>query len=298
MDRHVRTTFLAGLLLLGCGEADGETGNLRVQLVADRSVVDGLSRSQTADYAVQYTKYLVAVGDVHVARTNGVDEVADGAVYIADLRRVGSEGIELTTFKGLATGQWAEVGYRTPAATSTAQALPGVSAEDRAEMIEHGYTYWIEGVVERPEAEGGPVSFVIQTDVDTTFRDCEVNGEPGVAIGEGTSTLGLTLHGDHLFFNAFPSASEASIMRSARFLVDADRDNDGKVSTAELAEIDSAELFTSARGYDLSGSPIVIETALDFVRAQLAGQGHINGEGGCVPEFEGVSLGHDHDHDH
>ncbi len=291
---------LVALSALGCGESDeAGTGNLRVQLVAERSVIDGLTQADTRDYAVDFTKYLVAIGDVHVARENGANEVKDETLYLADLKRVGREGLELTTFRDLSSGQWAEVGYATPVARKGAKALSGVSAADAATMIDNGYTYWIEGVVQRPEAEGGPVTFKIQTDVEAEFRDCETNGRPGVSVGEGTNTLSLTLHVDHIFFNAFPSASEASIERTAAWIVEADRDGDGMVTSEDLLELDSTELFTSARGYDLTGARVLIETAMDFVRAQLASQGHIDGEGSCVAEFEGVSLGHEHDgHDH
>ena len=55
----------------------------------------------------------------------------------------------------------------------------------------------------------------------------------------------------------------------------------------DLAQIDASVLFTSELGYSLNvpfeGFPI--ETALDFVRAQLATQGHLNGEGTCSQRF-------------
>jgi hypothetical protein len=82
-------------------------------------------------------------------------------------------------------------------------------------------------------------------------------------------------------------------------MVAADQDGDGRVSTEDLAALDTTTLFPSGE-YDLGGNPLgdehPIETALDFVRAQLATQGHFRGEGECVWTFMGVEGEHDHDH--
>jgi hypothetical protein len=121
------------------------------------------------------------------------------------------------------------------------------------------------------------------------FRDCERDGEPGVSVtAQGTATASITLHGDHMFFNAFPTSSEANIERLAGYIVQADRDGDGHVDEAELEQLDATIAFTRARGYSLDGAPILIDDALDFVRAQLATQGHYQGEGECIFALEGA----------
>lgn len=275
-------------------------GTLRVLLEAEETITEGLSvgndPEDSGDYAVRFTKYLVTIGHVRLARSGARDERELAGPFVADMTKVGEAGVELGVFKDLRAGEWASFGFETPMANNGAKALKGVSASDLEEMIEHGYTYWIEGIVERSEAEGGPLTFVVQTDAVTAYRNCEYEGEPGVTVvADGTATATITLHGDHLFFNTFPTGSEGTIRRMAGWLVKADLNGDGKVTTDELAEADATDLFPRSSGYSLDGAPIPIETGLDFVRAQLATQGHYRGEGECIWEFEGETSSHDHD---
>ena len=100
-----------------------------------------------------------------------------------------------------------------------------------------------------------------------------------MTVTEGGTAVSITLHGDHLFFDTFPSMAEV-IERRAQWLADADTDGDDTITTGELMAIDAAALFPSAT-YNLAGAPFPIETAFDFVRSQLATQGHFQGEGEC-----------------
>lgn len=285
----------ASLMALGlsaCSEdVGGGSGDLTVLLAAEETITNGLGASSgdedSQDYAVSYSKYLVAIGRVHVAKENGKDEVADDTVYVANMQNVSESGIPLATFDDLTAGQWPEFGFATPVPTADAVPLAGATEAEVAQMVERGWTFWIEGVVERPEAEGGPVQFVLQTPVSTEYFDCAVDGEPGVTVTDGPSTATITLHGDHIFFNAFPGGSEGTIRRRAGWVVEADVDGDGRVVTEDLAAIDASQLFTSEKGYSLNVPfpNFPINTALDFVRAQLATQGHLNGEGGCSYRF-------------
>jgi hypothetical protein len=284
-----------GLAMLVWGCSDGDTsgrGRVRVLLSAEETITNGLDTGSdpenTEDYPVRYTKYLATVGNL-VLRRGAAGEARIAGPFVVDMTEVGEAGIELGVLSDLAAGEWPEFGFETPAAAAGATALGSVSEGDLATMTELGITYWIEGVVERSAAEGGPVEFVVQAAVPTLYTDCEYDGEPGVSVvASGTAAATVTLHGDHMFFNAFPTGSEGAIVRRAGWLVEADLDGNGKVEVAELAQADATDLFTRAKGYSLDGAPIPVETALDFVRAQLATQGHYKGEGECIWEFEGV----------
>jgi len=271
---------LGALSMLGtaCGSDEGE-GALLVQVAAEETISEGLSTGQAAentrDYGVTYTKYLVAIGRVKLGRAGHADR-RDESVYLADMMQVGEAGLDLVELPELAPGQWNQIGFETPAAGPDAKPLRGVSDADAQVMMSQGLTYWIEGTVNRPEK---PVRFSFQVRVPTVFSDCESDGEPGVAVGEGGRSAGsITLHGDHLWFDAFLTGSEASVMRRTQWLVDADVDGDGKVVTADLANARPEAIF---KNYSFAGAPIPINSALDFVRAQLATQGHLNGEGEC-----------------
>jgi hypothetical protein len=281
---------LSALLASGCGE-DTVSGNgdLGVYLAAEESISEGLGagtgeEEASEDYAVTFEKYLVAIGSVQVAQENGANAVSDETVFVADMRAVGENGLEIAKFNDLSAGQWPEFGFSTVIPGASATALAGTSAEDLAFMVERGITYWIEGTVQRPEK---PVRFVLQVPVNSRNQDCALDGNPGVVVMNGPSSATVTLHGDHIFFNAFPSGAEGVVRRRAGWIVEADTDDDGLVTSEDLAKIDASTLFTSDKGYSLSlpfpNFPIV--TALDYVRAQLATQGHLNGEGGCIQEF-------------
>jgi len=279
------------------GSGDGAAGKLRVVLAAEASISGGLDQGSdsddTRDYDVRFSKYLLAVGNVRLGKSSTGSQASLPEVYVADLQQVGEQGVELGAIEDLQAGQWDEFGYATPPATGSAKAVGGADAADVAKMKANGWTYWIEGKVLRDEAQGGPVSFVIQTEVDTVFSNCEVDGEPGVSlVAGGPSTVTLTIHGDHLFFNTFPSGSEGSIKRLAGWVFQADANADGKVTTEELSELDATEVFTSTAGYSLDGKPkdLEINTALDFVRAQLATQGHVSGEGECIATYKDGSA--------
>jgi hypothetical protein len=276
------------LCLLGCEKAgEAGQGRMRILLSAESSISEGLSQGpgveDTRDYGVRFTKFLATVGPVSLARSHGKLTAALSETFVVDMTQLGEDGVELGVIDDLESGEWDKFGFETPLADVDAQRFAGVSESDYDEMVRAGYTYWIEGSVERVEAEGGPVSFAIKAAVPTSFHDCAYDGEPGVSVqASGTATATITLHGDHMFFNSFPSGTEANIQRMAGYIVDADADRDGHVDDEELAQRDATDAFTRARGYSLDGAPILIDNALDFVRAQLATQGHYQGEGECI----------------
>jgi hypothetical protein len=278
--------FVSALLaaqVVACAEDGQGSGKLRVLLSAEETISKGVQAGpddeNTRDFSVTYTKFLVAIGRVQLARVAPSASLASDTVYIADMRQVGEAGLELESFDDVASGQWNQFGYQTPRAQAGAQKLAGVTDADAQEMIGKQLTYWIEGRVEKPDK---PVSFVLKVALESTYSDCESNGQRGIAVSEdGTSTATITLHGDHLWFNTLARGDEATITRYAQWLVDADVDGDGKVSAEDLATVPAEKVFPSSKGYNLSGGPIPVSTALDFVRAQLATQGHLNGEGEC-----------------
>src|SRR5262249_34946935 len=115
----------------------------------------------------------------------------------------------------------------------------------------------------------------------TDYEHCgPQEGDLGFAVSRGgTSNHNFTIHGDHWFFNAFPEGAEI-VTRRAQWIADADLDRDGETTIEELQNVRAADAFPSAQ-YSLSGSPIPIETAYDFLIAQSHTIGHFDGEGEC-----------------
>jgi hypothetical protein len=269
----------AATLALACGDDGDGRGQLQVRVQAEASISEGLmvgDDENSRDYGVTFTKYLVAIGKVKLGRS-GQAERRDDRVFVADMLNVGEQGVDLGALSDLPSGRWEQLGYETPITPAGAIPVAGVTQADLQVMIDKQLTYWIEGTVNRPEK---PVSFSLQVGVPSSFGDCQTDARPGVAIPEGArASVSLTLHGDHLFFDGFLSGTEAAVVRRAQWLVDADVDGDGRVVTSDLVALPAERLFG---GYNLGSAPFPINDALDFVRAQLATQGHVNGEGECT----------------
>lgn len=280
--RHVTYAHFAAIgLALACGDGEGGSGSLRVQISAEETITSGLTSGagpeQTRDCGVSYDKYVVAIGRVKLASARQGELRESAAVYVVDLKQVGAQGPEIATFPDLPSGQWARFEYETPIAVAGALPLGTLAPGDLEVMVQKGLTYWIEGSVSCPERT---VRFSFQVAAPTRYYECESDGEPGVSVGGGgASTALVTLHGDHLWFDALPNGSEGTVMRRAGWILKADADGDGRVVTEDLSAVRAEDAFPSALGYNLGGASI--SNALDFVRAQLGTQGHLNGEGEC-----------------
>ena len=165
-------------------------------------------------------------------------------------------------------------------------------------MRAEGSTYRIEGVMRRADGQACPpaavgdrtgatpngavnsrgepcydhpeVRFRFESAAATSFGPCEVDGVPGfVMTADGTQTVALTIHGDHLFFNGFPEGAVTM-------------DELGQLTPSDLAEIDTR--------FQLGGSSLELHDMRDYIAAQLRTQGHFQGEGECP--FDGNT--HDH----
>jgi hypothetical protein len=277
-----RYALLLSVLSCSCGDDDGGPGSLRVELEAEPTIVDGLDpgpgEEDTRDYGVRYSRFLVAIGRTTIAK--GGETRSDPNVYIADLRQIGTTGLSMATFDDLPSGQWEQFGFETPIASAGALKLGTVADADVQAMIDQGLTYWIEGTVQAPK----PVNFVFKVPVGSVFTNCQNDGEPGVAVAGGRpTTIPITIHGDHPWFDTLVRGDEATVNRRTSWLVQSDKDGDGLVTTEDLKSVKTEEVFPTSEGYNLSGGTAgPINTAYDFLRAQLASQGHLNGEGECA----------------
>ncbi len=303
---RVTTWFWSlAVIAFGCG---APTGDVRVLLGAESSITEGLDPGSELEdvadgWSVRFSKYVVAIGHVRLVRSTAALEAHDDGVTVIDLAALPPSGLELARFEALEVGRWDHFEYATPRAGADAIRHESVSEADFEAMVAGGWTHLVEGTLESPEGQSCPpdgecrpaarLTFRIAAEVETLFGPCEAeDGLPGVTVTEAGSTVSITLHGDHVFFDAFPSGAEV-IERRAQWLANADTDADGAITPEELMALDAAAIFPSDT-YNLAGAAIPVETAWDFVRAQLATQGHFQGEGECPWELDGVSGGHDH----
>jgi hypothetical protein len=313
-------------LVIGCAD-DGRLseGSLSVLLEPEDTIVEGIAAGDSGEtiqdgWSIAFAKYIVTIGhiDVHLATDESVDAEAEDT-FAVDLTRLDSSGLELWTLDGLQEGRW-QLSYETAGAVHGAVPHESVSMADFNSMVESDFTYLIEGTLTKSEGQSCPpsalasaggrepngdksgdndcyaapeVHFTSGASAETLFGPCEIDEVPGFAITAGqTESIALTIHGDHIFFNGFPTGSEGGVMRLAQWLADCDLNLDGTVTREELEAITPAELpELDTERYQLGGAPIPIETMYDYVSAQLKTQGHFRGEGECAID------GADHHHE-
>lgn len=170
----------------------------------------------------------------------------------------------------------------------------GVSCLPNNSMVPDGSTADANGCYANTE-----VNFEICANAPVHYGPCELDGMEEIVVNEGGSSVAITMHGDHLFFNGFPEGNEGGVMRLAQWLADCDLNLDGTVTRAELESIELSALAEIDMRYELGGAPTLpndraLTTAWDYVRAQLMTQGHIGGEGECAINGQA----HDHGHEH
>ena len=285
------TALIAGLFA-GCGsDSTGGSGggNLSVLIEAEETIPDGLQAGDGEEdirdgFDISYSRYIVTLGNVEMSQLDGADFQSSAVVVVVDLTSLPSTLPELTAFSGIPTGQYTSFGFETPLADADVVNLNAVAEADVEAMIANGWSYIIEGTITQV-SDGASKDFLIEADVPSVYSDCAVEGlEPGVNVSSNSS-VGITLHGDHMFFNGFPE-EEGNVVRLAQWLWDIpDVDSDEVLTQADFeAATDIATLYPSPPTgvYELTGGPIApITNAWDFIRAQLGTQGHIFGEGEC-----------------
>ncbi len=281
-------------LLLSSSACASPVGDVTVLLDAEDSITAGLDPGTAGEdvvdgWTVRFSRYLVAIGEVQLRRTADGATARDARRWVADLAGLGPAGSALTEITAVEIGRWDWFTYST-AGAGGALRHPTASEADFAAMAEGGLTYLLQGTIAKPDGQSCPpagtcrpapeIAFRLGVPVDANFGPCQAeDGLPGVTVTEAGSTVSLSIHGDHIFFDRFPSGAEV-VRRRAQWLADSDLNGDGEVTEDEVMSIDGADLFGSDT-YSLSGAPFPIRTAWDFVRSQLATQGHFQGEGEC-----------------
>jgi hypothetical protein len=277
--------------------------------------VDGIEAGEGAEnirdgWSVTFDRYITVVGalDLHLSSNADVDVEASD-VFAVDVAQVPAAGLGLWQLDGLRAGRW-EFYYSTPGAADGATQHSSVSDADFAEMVANDWTYLIDGTLRSPTGQSCPpvalatpgarvpngnmsgtsacydapaVRFVVGASAETQYGPCEVDEVPGVAVtAGGSTTVAMTLHGDHIFFNGFPEGAEGGVTRLAQWLADCDLNLDGTVTEDELQDIAPARLAELDDRFQLGGSPITpLDTMYTYFRAQLKTQGHFQGEGEC-----------------
>ena len=204
-------------------------------------------------------------------------------VFVVDVRDTVGAPQLLLRLPTVQAGAYPGWSLEAPIASETAGCLL-CSFEEEAMLVKEGGALRVEGALTSDGGKscvpGDPVDCVAAPKIQfrwvipvgTLYDAC-----PGFEVAENTTTtLQWRMRGDLWLRLGFGEGATAG-GRDAQWIADADLDRDGETTLAELQQIKAAALFTPERGYDLSGAPAGLETAYDFLVAQVREMGPLNG---------------------
>jgi len=299
--------------LLGCAAPSGE---VRLLLEPEGTITNGIAAGDGLDaivdgWSVSFSKYVAAVGPVELESIDDGSETTDPLRLVIDLAKLPSQGVSLWSLSDLPAGRY-DLFFGTSG--SGYEQHDSVSDDDFQRMESRKLTHFITGTLEQVGGVSCPpaalavasdaevvgandqsdpcyaapsLRFSIEARAEVTYGPCAIDGLPGLAVHSGeVTTAAITLHGDHLFFGGFPEGAEGEVRRYAQWLADCDLDQNGEVTSKELAAIPPSALAEFDERFPLGGSPRrPIDDLLTYVESQLSTQGHFEGEGSCAIAF-------------
>ena len=142
-------------------------------------------------WSVQFTHYVVTLGDVKLTEPDGGPEVGSwpGAAMI-DLKKNGGQNHDVVTLEGLPAKRL-DLAFRFVTASDTVENR-NVDEDIAAQMVAEGSSVWVEGDASK---DGASVHFLLRLHVPTSYKDC-INGKDqtkGIAIEANKTTGGLHL---------------------------------------------------------------------------------------------------------
>lgn len=225
--------LLSTSLLLSACGTDGE-GTVTVTAYGESFIEDGIPAAEVGDgWAVDFSRFEVSISDVTVS----------------------GERVEVPTSIDLAVSS-------SGAGHELGSALVGAG-----ELADAGFTIAKVEIVGTATKAATTKSFTWVFDQPTRYEECETT--TSVTDG-GSATFQITVHADHLLYDSLVS-SEPQVLFLA--LADADTDNDGVISQAELTATDIG-------AYD-PGSEDGVDNLWAWLTALTRTLGHVDGEGHC-----------------
>lgn len=283
----------AAIVVAACGtEDDGGRGTLALSVSGEDAAevgfpVPGVEELVFADgWSVRFDKYLIGLGRVRVASSDGAVGVEDDEIVVVDLT-AGEQ--QVFTFEEVPARRWDDFGYDILPPTASARVVGGVAEADVQRMIDGGFNYWIEGVATRGERSR---RFAWGLAAPTRNDRCvnASDGTPGVVVrNNATAPYQITLHLDHLFYDRLGAHDGASMRFEA---IAAAADDQGVIHWEDLADRRLSMLVDTEGNpivaeagapplYDTAGVPGADENLQAYLLAASRSQGRFHGEGEC-----------------
>lgn len=279
--------LLLGLGTLACGSSDptGSGGEGAVafttwgeEYIEQRIPPDPGDGSGLVDgWTVRYQKFLVNFRNIVVADASGaVGATLEGSMLFDNAQ---PDPKSIVNFTDLPAQAWTRVSYEIAPVTAATELSDSVDAADKALMLDGGYSLYLEATASKDEREKQLAWGFTQ---GTLYDECrsEQGGkeEEGLIVtNNATTTVELTTHGDHFFYDRLQSSPDPSVRTSLRFdaIAAADADEDGEVTLEELNAV-----VLDVRLYNPSG--LGAATLGAFVASLSRTVGHFRGEGECT----------------
>lgn len=274
--------FVFGIAACGGGN---KAGSVQLVIEAEDTIPLGLDPGAAEEniidgWQVRYTKYLQTLGAFKASTSNGSGAPLEHAgSVLLDVKALPTGGKVLETFDDVEAVRYDVVEYTSPAVSDAVERDANVAQSDFDMMKAANANLLVTGTATMGATS---LQFTFLIAGASHFTNCGPEaGDKGFAVVEGgTAQATLTYHGDHFWFNAFPTGAETTIQRRAEWLHRADADASGTVTQAELDAGTAAVLFPSP-DFNLGGSPVPVTNGTTFLRAQVVTIGHFQGEGEC-----------------
>ena len=274
---NFRLLFLTfGVLACNAGCGDSE-GTLSVTTFGEEFIEVGIPTAAgpdgegfVDDTVVTYSQFLVSFVNLRIADRNGAVGAEFGPVGVYDLHESGGPHFMVET--SIDSGTWDDVGI-TIRPEPNAQAGNVLPAQVAA-LTDNNASVRATGMATH---EGTQYTFDWIFTTATQYENCvDGDGVAGVVVPDGgTTSMEITVHGDHLFFDDLQA--EGSALRFEAFAA-ADTNADGDITLEELAAVDLTDLPAGQYG---TGGDSSIQNLRQYVEAQTNSLIHFNGEGDC-----------------
>ncbi len=266
---------------VACGDDNGK-GTVTITTWGESFIEDGLPSDvfPKDHWSVKYSKFLVDYRSVSIAdENNNVAAKLNHPLVFDMTKKATGNPKTLATFQ-LEAKAWSNVSYQVGPISDDAKPGDLASDADVTLLKTNQASVHVEGTGTSPD--GSTKTFNWSFAPATLFEGChgeqdgkEVDGV--IVTNGGNQNVELTVHGDHLFYDDLQS--EQAVPRF-QALADADANQDGEVT---LAELDQVPLYTIPMDKGTYGTGALgnVNTLGDYERTLSRTIGHYRGEGSC-----------------
>jgi len=263
--RNLRNMGAALILLLfwGCGGTQPKT--LEINVWGETYVEDKIPKGDVEDgWDITFDRFLIVLGNVNLTNKSGQTGSVQSSMKVFDLKKKGAQGYSNSSTPA---GSWDALSYEVSSAdTKTISA--NASEADLAFMKKNGFSIYLEGKATKVNQTK---TFRWGFKTQTVYKNCELK-----ALGGEKSTVQLTIHADHFFYDDLES-EDVKLRFDA--IAKADKDKDGQVTLKELDAFGGKD-FAGLSQYGVGRYSSVTDLGA-FIKQLSRTLGHIDGEGHC-----------------